>query len=89
MPYSCFSYPPGGPASIPSRDTAWTTPGHLRQMPTSTACFRYQAEVPRSMPNMCFSYPLATPTRIGNRGAVPPGLPCLRQMPASSTCFRY
>lgn len=87
MPASstCFTYPPADG----NRGAAPSAPAGLRMMHTGTACFRYQAEVPRSMPNMCFSYPPATPTRIGNRGAVPPGLPGLRQMPGTSTCFRY
>lgn len=89
MPYSCFSYLPGGPASIPSRDTAWTAPGHLRRMPTSTACFRYQPQAPLSMPATCFRYPPAGSPRGGNRDAVPLVPPGLRQMPTSGTCFRY
>lgn len=78
MPFSCFSDPAGRPASIP-----------MRRMPTSTSCFRYQPQVPLSMPSTCFRYPPAEPAGIGNRGAIPSALPGLRQMPGSTTCFRY
>ena len=85
MPFSCFSYSPGGPASIPDRDSAWASPGSLRRMPASSTCFRYQAELPLSMPAMCFSYQ----PRTRNRCPVPPAPPGLRQMPGTTTCFRY
>ena len=38
MPYMCFSYPPVTPARSGSRDDA---PPSLRQMPTTSTCFRY------------------------------------------------
>ena len=85
MPFSCFSYPPGGPASIPDRDSVWASPDSLRQMPASSTCFRYQAELPLTMPAMCFSYQ----PRTGHRGPVPSAPPGLRQMPGTTTCFRY
>jgi len=89
MPYSCFSYPADGPANTPGRHSTWSAPGHLRRMPTTTSCFRYQPELPRSMPFMCFGYPPAGPPRIGNQGTTPSNLPGLREVPGSSTCFRY
>jgi hypothetical protein len=85
MPNICFSYPPGESASIPDRDAAWAPPGSLRRMPASSTCFRYQAEMPLTMPATCFSYQ----PRTGNRGPVPSAPPGLRQMPGTTTCFRY
>jgi hypothetical protein len=38
MPSMCFSYPPATPARSGSRDAA---PPGLRQMPTTSTCFRY------------------------------------------------
>lgn len=89
MPNPCFSYPAGEPASIPNRDTTWTAPGHLRRMPTSTSCFRYQPQVPLSMPSTCFRYPPAGSPRGGNRETVPLVPAGLRQMPGTTSCFRY
>ena len=68
----CFSHPQRGEnrSAMPS---ALSGP---RQLPASTTCFRYQPDVPRSVPYSCFSYP-------------PPGPPGPRQMPVSTSCFRY
>jgi hypothetical protein len=73
MPYSCYSYPGDTPRGGNSGAAQPPLPG-LRRMPISL-CFRYQPEMPRSMPFTCFRYPLA-----------PLGV---RQMPTSGTGFSY
>jgi hypothetical protein len=84
MPTSgtCFSYPAGGG----SRSAAQSDPPGALRIPASSACFRYQSEVPRRMSKLCFSYPPAEPADLGDRDDMPPGP---RQMPTGTTCFRY
>jgi hypothetical protein len=84
MPWTCYSYPPDLPPGNEDRGAARSG---LRGMPYKV-CFRYQPEVPRSMPLMCFSYPVEAPPGSGNRNATPQVLDGLRRMPYSS-CFRY
>jgi hypothetical protein len=81
----CFSYPQRGENRSATRSAL---PGP-RQLPASTACFRYQPDVPRSVPYMCFGYPPAGPVGLGNRDDVPPAPSGLRQMPVTTSCFRY
>lgn len=85
MPNTCFSYPPGGPASIPDLDSASSQKGV--DMPETGPCFSYTTgggnrdAVPaglRRMPasSTCFRYP-------------PDVAPGVRQMPTGTACFRY
>ena len=57
----CFSYPADVPPGTGTRNAVQPDPPGLRRMPTSSACFRYEADVPpgpRRMPatSGCFRY---------------------------------
>ena len=94
MPNPCYRYPADAPWGARSRSALPPAPLGLRQMPANTSCFRYQADVPLTMPfscfsypSRCFSYPGEVPPGGGNPDAAQLPLSGLRRMPL--ICFRY